>query len=154
MNDQYHKELEARIDSALKALPALEAPSTLSQRVMTALERRSAVPWYRQSWEAWPLAARVGSLALLLSMFGGLCFVSWQLTRAAGTAAAFQEVGSLFSGVVVLWNAVLVLLQSAIVVCKHFGTVFIVASLFVMAVSYASCVGLGTVIYRAAFARR
>ena len=154
MNDQYQKELEARIDSALKALPALEAPSTLSHRVMAALERRSAIPWYRQSWEAWPLALRVGSLALLLGMFGGLCFASWQLTRAAGTTAAFQEIGGLFSGVAVLWKAVLVLFQSALVVCKHFGTLFIVASFFVMAVSYASCVGLGTVIYRFAFARR
>lgn len=153
MNSDYEKNLEARIDRALKALPELSAPPTLSARVMAAIGQRSAVPWYRQSWEMWPMPVRIGAMAVLIAMFSGLCLASWQLTRAAGMTAAAQEVGRLFSGVAVLWKAVAVLLNAALVICKHLGTTFIVAGLAAMAFAYASCVGLGTVIYRFVFAR-
>lgn len=154
MNSEYEKQLEREIDRELKSLPELSAPGTLARRVMTAIEQRHELRWYNQPWPSWPLALRVAALALLLTMFGGLCVASWQLTKAAGVSAAAQEVADLFSGLATLWNIVNVLLGAVVVVFKHLGTVFIIACGLIVGIGYAVCVGLGTACVRLALARR
>jgi len=72
MNSDYEKRLEAEIDRELKALPELRAPTTLLVRVRSAVAQRAAVPWYRQSWQMWPMIWRVTAMAVLLASFGGL----------------------------------------------------------------------------------
>ena len=58
MNPDYDKQLEAAISRELKALPELAAPAALASRVMAAIEQRARVPWYRRSWQTWPVALR------------------------------------------------------------------------------------------------
>ena len=154
MNPQYEKELELEIERRLRSLPELTAPATLARRVMEAIEQRRALRWYNLPWQGWPLSLRVASLALLLTMFGGLCFASFQLTRAAGFSAAFQEVANLFSGLNTLWNIIDVLLGAVVLVAKHFGAVFMIAGLIIVGFGYAVAFGLGTACVRLAFARR
>src|SRR5579863_5367029 len=131
MNSDYDRELELEIDRELKQLPQWKAPATLSRRVMLAIEQRRALRWYNQPWQNWPVALRVGALALLSIMFGGLCVASWQLTRAAGMSAAMQEIGGLFSGLSMVWNIINVLLGAIVLVAKHLGTGFIIACVFI-----------------------
>ena len=154
MNSEYEKELELEIDRELKCLPELEAPFTLSRRVMQAIEQRHSLRWYNQPWQNWPVALRIASLALLSIMFGGLCVASWQLTRAAGVTAAMQEVAGLFSGLETVWNIITVLLGTVVLVLKHLGTWFIVGLVAFAGMTYALCVGLGTAWLRLAMARR
>jgi hypothetical protein len=154
MNSNQEKELELEIDRELKALPELPAPGTLVRRVMLALEQRRALRWYTQPWQNWPLTLRISALALLSVMFGGLCFASWQLTRAAGIAAAMQEVGGLFSGLTTVWNIINVLLGAVVIVVKHLGTGFMLGCAAIAGLGYALCMGLGTACVRLAFARR
>jgi hypothetical protein len=154
MNSEYERELELQIDRELKALPELDAPSTLSARVLMAIEQRRSLSWYSQPWQNWPLALRVSALALLSVMFGGLCVASWQLTRAAGMSAAMQEVAGLFSGLTTIWNLINVLLGAVLLVVKHLGTGFMIGLVLLAATGYALCVGLGTAWLRLAMARR
>lgn len=154
MNSHYERDLEQEIDRALKQLPELEAPETLSRRVMFAIAQRRALRWYNQPWQNWPAALRLGALALLSVLFGGLCVASWQLTRAAGMSAAMQEVGNLFSGLSTVWNIVTVLLGAIVLVIKHLGTWFMVGCVLVAGLAYALCLGLGTAYFRLAFAQR
>jgi hypothetical protein len=154
MNSEHERELELEIDRELKALPELPAPGTLVRRVMLELERRRSLRWYTQPWQNWPLTLRVAALVLLSTMFGGLCFASWQLTRAAGVSAAMQEVGGLFSGLTTVWNLINVLLGAVVLVVKHLGTGFMIGCALVAGLGYALCVGLGTAYVRLAFARR
>jgi hypothetical protein len=154
MNSEHERELELQIDRELKRLPELSAPGTLVRRVMAAVEQRRALRWYNQPWQNWPVALRIGALALLLTMFGGLCVASWQLTKAAGVSAAAQEVAGLFSGLTTIWNTINVLLGAVVVVAKHLGTGFIIGCALIVGMGYAVCVGLGTAYVRLAFARR
>jgi len=154
MSLEHERELELEIDRELKALPELDAPVTLASRVRLAVEQRRALRWYNQPWQNWPFGLRAVTLALLLIMFGGLCFVSWRLTRAAGYAAAMQEVAGLFSGVTTLWNTINVLLGAVVLIAKHLGTGFMIACLLIAGAGYALCLGLGTACVRLAFARR
>jgi hypothetical protein len=154
MNSDYEKRLEAEIDRELRALPELQAPASLMVRVRSAIAQRTAVPWYRQSWQMWPMVWRVAAMAVLLASFGGLCFASWQLTRAAGFSLAMQEVGHVFSGLTAIWTALNALAGAGLVVMKHLGTGFIIATCAAVVFGYAICVGLGTAVVRLAFARR
>jgi hypothetical protein len=154
MNSERERELELEIERELRGLPDLEAPATLAPRVLKAIVHRTAVRWYNQPWQYWPMPLRVTALALLSVMFGGLTIASWQLTRAAGMSAALQEVAGVFSGLTTVWNLVTVLLGSVVVVFKHLGTGFMIGCVVLAACGYAVCVGLGTAWWRLAFARR
>ena len=154
MNSEHERELELEIDLELKQLAELEAPASLSHRVMQAIAQRRALHWYNQPWQYWPPPLRMAAVALLSLMFGALCFASWRLTRAAGVTAALQEIGGLFSGLTTIWNIVNVLLSAIVLVARHLGTWFIIACLSIAAVAYAACLGLGTAWFRLAFARR
>ena len=51
-------------------------------------------------------------------------------------------------------NTFNVLVSAAVLVVKKLGTGFIVTCLVAMGIGYAMCVGLGTVYFRLAFAKR
>src|SRR5438034_285283 len=121
MNQDYDKRLEAEIDRALKGLPEITAPRAFSARVMAAIETRLALPWYRQSWQAWPVAVRAVSLTALLALFAGLCFGTWEISHGASFAAAMHEVGRFFALVAALWSALNVLMATVVLVIKNLG---------------------------------
>jgi hypothetical protein len=154
MHPEQQRELEQEIDQALRGLPDLQAPASLRARVMLAIERRRALRWYNQPLQNWPMPLRVTAIAILLGLFGGLCFASWRLTRAAGVSAAMQEIGGMFSGVTTVWNVVNTLLSAIVMVVKHLGTAFMIGCLVIAALGYAMCLGLGTAWVRLALARR
>jgi hypothetical protein len=154
MTSDYHKKLELEIDRELKALPQLEAPASLSRRVLDSILQRHALPWYQQSWQHWPMPLRWAAISFLSLLFGALCVASWQLTRAAGISAALQEVGELFSGLNTLVNLVNVLLGAVVVVAKHLGTGFIIACFAITGLGYAVCLTLGAAWVRLASAHR
>jgi hypothetical protein len=154
MNPDYDKQLEAAINRELKALPELAAPGALANRVMAALGQRARVPWYRRSWQMWPVVLQAAALVVLLALFGGLCFGGWQLSQAEATSFALHRVGEWFSGLSMIGNTFSVLASAAVLVAKKLGTGFIVTCLVAVGIGYAACIGLGTVYFRLAFAKR
>jgi hypothetical protein len=154
MNSDKDRRLEQRIDRELKALPELAAPLDLARRVRKAIEARTALPWYRQSWEMWPTPVRWAAMAFLLTAFGSLCFASFQLTRAAGAANALAEVRGMFAGAELAWRVLGTLLTALVLAIKQLGTGFLLGCLAATALAWISCVGLGTMWVRLALARR
>jgi hypothetical protein len=154
MKPEYDQELEAAIDRELKGLPELPAPDAFASRVMLAIESRATVAWYLQPWERWPAALRLGSLALLLALFGGVCFGGWRLAQGEAFIGATHKLGQWLSEVSALGNTVNVLLGAVVLAVKQLNPGIIIAVLAALAVGYAICLGLGTVCVRIAFARR
>ena len=154
MNSDYDKLLEREIDRELKRLPNLQAPETLARRVMHVLGERAALPWYRQSWVAWPGPVRAVAFSLLAVMFAGLCIRTWQLTQLESVANAIHQVGGWFAGVGRVWNVVNVLISTALLVVKQLNTGLLIGCLAALAVGYAMCLGLGAVYLRLGMARR
>ena len=54
--------LETLIERTLRAQPARRAPQDLQARVFAEIGRRAALPWWRNNFARWPLAARAGFL--------------------------------------------------------------------------------------------
>ena len=66
------KDLERLIQDELQKLPDFIAPATLISRVNARIEGGASVPWWRQSWLGWPLAAQLASGAVLV-VFAVFC---------------------------------------------------------------------------------
>ena len=154
MNLDYEKGLEREIDRELKSLPELTAPHSLFLRVMAAIEKRLALPWYRQSWQGWPVALRAVSLVILLALFGGLCFGTWELLHTETFATVMHRPMSWLSGLTATWHAISIVLDGLILAVKQLGTGVIIGCLAALALGYAMCVWLGTVYLRVALYRR
>ena len=154
MNFETEKQLEAEVDRQLKALPELMAPGTLILRVMRAIEMRLNLPWYRQAWQRWPIGLRIVSFAVLLTLFGALCFASWKVTHLESFAIAMHQAGGWFAGFGALWHALVAFLNALVLAVKHLGTAFVIACFAALALGYALCVSLGTVYFRVGMARR
>jgi hypothetical protein len=94
-------EIEREVDAALRRLPALRAPATLTPRVMAAVRQRREAPWYRRSWFAWPAGGRLVAATVALALIGA--GVWWMPSAVQVTAqAATSSVASL--GQYVTWQ--------------------------------------------------
>jgi hypothetical protein len=51
--------IEQLIDRALRQQPLRPAPRSLQARVLEEIARRKALPWWRQNFTCWPVAARI-----------------------------------------------------------------------------------------------
>jgi hypothetical protein len=154
MNSNHDKQLELEINRELKALPELTAPDSLTNRVLAAIEYRSNVPWYRQSWETWPDILRATSFAAMLVLFGALCLGGWELSQTEMFAQATQRAGHWFSEVNTIGNIFNILASSAVLVIKKLGTTFIIGAVVGIGLGYAMFLGLGAACFRLAFAKR
>lgn len=152
MNPEYEKELAAEIDRELKGLPELSAPRTLAHRVMRAIGR-TALPWYRRSWQRWPLGLQAATLGLLLALFGALCYGGWKLPETSSFDAARHQVHGWTAGAAAVWNTLSVLLGAVILAVKNLSTGFLAAGLMAVAFAYALSLGLGKVCLRLASVR-
>jgi hypothetical protein len=151
MNPDYEKQLEAAISRELKALPELAAPGALASRVMAVIGQRARVSCYRRSWQTWPVALRGVSFVGLLAAFVILCLGSWRLAHFATLTPAAREVSGWFSLVNAVWNAVNTLANALELAFRSLGPAVAIGSAVMLLISYAACVGLGTVYWRLAF---
>lgn len=150
--DQNEK-LERAIHQTLRALPPRRAPRTLQSRVLAELERRAALPWWRQSFTHWPLAARAAFLLLSAAVVKVTLLASgWVSGEVESTA-----VTSAFS--TPEW------LQATLAVGRSFAdfgsvifhsipSVWLYGTVAFAAVMYATLVGLGAAAYRTLYAGR
>jgi hypothetical protein len=145
------QKLEQVLRQALSGLPPRRAPGTLESRVAQELARRAVLPWWRASFAAWPVAARV--------MFILVCAVLGAATILGGVSAylgnhSFDEASALllswahpFLTVVSSAGGLVALLVHVIPPLWLYGTlglgVFLYVTLF----------GLGAAAYRTLYLR-
>jgi hypothetical protein len=143
MSPNHEYQLEKEIDRELKALPEIPAPATLILRIMQAIARRQALPWFKRAWQTWPGSLRVVSFGLLVLLFGGLCFGIWEIST-VGSAVATQKYGSMFSLVGTLWNTVITLGTALAHAVVQLPKGVLIGCLAAVGLGYAMCVALGT----------
>lgn len=147
MNQDYEKQLEAKVRQELDALGDMSAPPALANRILRTIKQRAAVPWYRQSWELWPFGWRMASLAALLVVFGGLAYGSSQLTRGG---AGQGVLGNWFADAGALWRVWGVLTDAAHSVIGGFGQGIVFGGAALLFVAAVTCIGLCTAYVRLA----
>ena len=145
MNPEYEKQLETSVRRELDALGELSAPPALAGRILRTIERRTVLPWYRQSWSVWPFAWRTVSLAGLLVAFAGVCFGVWELTR-GGTGPVL--LGGWWAEACALGRTLGVLANTLGLLLGRLGSGVIGVGVALIFATWVACIGLGTVYVR------
>ena len=143
------EDLEKFVDRALRELPERAAPRSLETRVLAEIERRCALPWWRQSYAHWPVAARGAFLVLTAlaaaMLVAGLVFLVRQPEAALVTGAIARR----FGGLLVLRS----LAEAA--ANRHHGVIhaipswWLIGGLAFIGACYATVIGVGAAAYRA-----
>ena len=141
------EQLERLVDKVLRDQPLQRAPATLEGKVMAEIARRAVLPWWRNSFGHWPMAARVVFLAasigfVKLGLNVAAMFVE-PLDPAARGAALFAE----FSWIHALVGSVGTVIQS-VPAQWVYGVVAIVTALYVV------LFGVSAAAYRTLYASR
>jgi hypothetical protein len=154
MNSDYEKQLAASVQRELNTLGELSAPGGLAARIMGSIQQRAAAPWYRRAWQTWPRPQRVVALAVMLTLFAGLCVGSWQFGQSDLLTDTLGSIGERLSMVNVLWGAMSALGNAITLAIQSIHPLVMIGGAVVMLACYAACMGLGTVCVRLAWARR
>ncbi|MDB6167229.1 MAG: hypothetical protein JWM88_93 [Verrucomicrobia bacterium] len=146
--------LEKLIHETLRSAPPHRAPRTLESRVLAALEARAALPWWRQSFARWPLAARVAfiiasaglaKVALMAVVWVMAGFDASQFTNAFASQLAWLETAS----------AVVDGFREALgSIYRSIPPLYLYGGLAFVATMYAALFGLGAAAYRTLIAQR
>ena len=152
--DHNHEKLERALHQTLRALPPRRAPRTLEARVFAELARRAALPWWRQSFVHWPLAARavfllasvaLVKLVLMASVWVMAGFDATVFTAAFSTPAAWVETTiSLTRGVADFCS----------IIFRSIPPFWLYGAAAFVAVLYAALFGLGAAAYRTLYVSR
>ncbi len=158
MNDNGRNEekLAAWADQALKQLPARRAPATLAPRVLAALAKQRALPWYRQPWLNWPRHFQVLSLVLFAGLLGAITWFLLPHADALTLANAKQTLSQseAVRPVSVTMGVLSALGNALVLVLGNLQAWVIAAALGALAFLYFSCLGLGTACWRLANGNR
>ncbi len=148
------EELEKMIHETLRSLPERRAPRSLESRVMAAIAAREALPWWRQSYRAWPLAARVVFVVVSVGLAAGLMLA----TVGAMTDLRGSDVSRFFA-TPLLWieiarNAMASMASVGAVIVRQIPTLWLYGGLAVFVAAYVAMFGIGAAAYRTLIARR
>ena len=138
------EELDDLLDRELPRLPMLSAPQTLAPRVIAAIRAKAAgvtVPWWLQSWLAWPLYARAALFAAALLIASIFFSGSVVLDDQMRSYASQNPLANLLGDFAAIGNAIALLWQKI-------GQPLFLTRIVVCVALYVVCVGLGTAMFR------
>ena len=139
MNPNREYQLEAEIDRELKSLPEIPAPVTLIVRVMQAIARRQALPWFRRAWQTWPASLQMVSFVTLALLFAATCLGLWE-----GVALAIHKYGSVLSILTTLWTTITVLFGALVTAVNQLPRGVLIGCIAAVALGYTMCAAMGT----------
>jgi hypothetical protein len=153
MNEDFQEKLERRIHQHLHQLAPLKAPKTFTPRVLSMLEARQRLPWWRKSWTGWSFGVRLLVFTLLLSVAGIGGYAGMQIDSGLFLESLLEPLVVCFSSLEPFWNVLAALGNATLLLLRSGGHVLLWIMAAVAALMYLTCVGLGTVCYRVAVSR-
>ena len=147
-------DLENFIHQTLRSLPNRPAPRSLESRVLAAIEARAALPWWKQSFAQWPVAARfvfvllsagLVKLALMASVWAMGGFQASEVTHIFSTQLSWLEA---------IIGAVRGTGESFAILLRNIPSIWLYGIIAVVAGYYAMLFSLGATAYRALYSHR
>jgi hypothetical protein len=145
------EELEKFINRTLRSLPDRRAPRSLESRVLAAIAAQQHLPWWRQSFVHWPLAARAAFLIFTAVLAAAFVALSLRFAGGAQPAAMLAEpleqlslIRAVAGGIGDFFATVL----------RSIPSVWLYGAIAFVGVMYATLFGLGAAAYRAFFFQR
>jgi hypothetical protein len=142
------------IHETLRSQPDRRAPRSLESRVLAAIEARASLPWWKQSFAQWPVAARCvfillsGSLvkvALMATVWAVGGFQASEFVNAFATQIAWVET---------IRGAIRGTGESFAILFRNIPPLWLYGVLACVAGLYATLFSLGATAYRTLFSNR
>lgn len=152
--NDHDKKLEQLIGRVLRAQPLRRAPSELGLRVLTEIERRTTLPWWRNNFAHWPFAVRAAFVAASCGLVRlALSAAMWvaALQRSSQIADTLKPVHSWMHGgssIISVTAGVVASVMRAVPPYWLYGGIAVTVAL------YAALFGLGAVAYRTLYVTR
>jgi hypothetical protein len=143
---------EAWLDRRLRELPDRPAPASLAPRVLAAVAARAHCPWYRRPWLEWPRAAQVVSLVAVSFMLGSLTYALLHLGELPGPETWSRRLEVWLAPLEAVWAALVTIGDGLRRLLPEVSGKVWLALGGVVALMYATCLGVGTLLYRMACA--
>jgi hypothetical protein len=140
-NPDPHDRLAARIDRLLREVPLRTAPAALEHRVLDAIERHAARPWWKQDFLHWPVAARLVFLGAAAAV-ARLLLIAPARIRGSLSIDLPPEISWIEAS-----------LQAVLLTIQHLPALVLYGGLIVLALLYATLFGVGALAYRSLLAR-
>jgi hypothetical protein len=152
MENDSEKQLEELIHRELRKLPELQAPATLILRVRSAIAAQARQPWWQKPLVTWPLAMRVAFVAVLVAILGLAGFFGAEISY--GVSFASQKVAQLSTSFTPLWEHLVALANAVLILGQTLSSHLLIYGALLLGVMYLVCIGVGTLCFRVAFAKR
>ena len=146
--------LERLIHRTLRELPSRHAPSSLEQRVRTEIARRAALPWWRQGFAHWPLAARAAFVPLSTGIAALVLLMATRLATGFDNAALDESLAQPLAWLESARTVTGAIGHSFTIIWESIPPLWLYGGLAFCAVMYAALFGLGTAAYRTFQAQR
>ena len=144
-----NEDLEKLVHRSLREIPDRRAPQSLESRVLAELRRRASLPWWRQSYAHWPALARCVFFVASAGFAAAVVAILVDVIRGAGAAEAGIEVSQSLLGsfdeAQSLWAFAW---QTGATVLHSIPSLWLYGSLALIALCYATVVGVGATAYR------
>lgn len=150
MNDDRERLLEDLIHRELKRLPLRQAPATLTPRVLSAIRAQAHRPWWQRPFPAWPRWIQILALVSSLSIATGLAWALGSGLELVDLASLSRAGAAVADRLELAWHSLETLANATWVVLARVHPFFLASAGLMFVCAYASCVGLGTVLYRLA----
>lgn len=148
------RNLERAVHQALRALPVRPAPRTLEQRVLGEIQRRAALPWWRNSFAHWPIAAR-GAFLVTCAGIAGFVVIGggWAelVFDTPQVQAMFAEPLSWLENGLIVVHALTAFFD---ILVRNIPPLWVQGGLVLFAAMYVALCGLGAAAYKALHPQR
>jgi hypothetical protein len=145
------QKLERVLNRVLGGLPLRRAPSTLEARVVSELERRAALPWWRVGFAHWPVAPRIAFVLVCVALVAATIL---------GGLSAFVGVRSLneVAALVLHWVQPFLAVMSSVgglaaLLVRVIPPLWLYGGLSLGILLYVALFGLGAAAYRTLYLR-
>lgn len=154
MNPRDEQNLERTIDRTLRALPPRSAPASLEARVLAEIARRAALPWWKQSFVHWPLAAR-GAFIVVSAAMAKLAIFATVWVMGDFDAGTFRQAfTNQFAWLETALSMLRIVGDFFAVMGRNIPALWLYGAVAIVATLYVALFGLGAAAYRTLYAAR
>ena len=134
----------------------MQAPATLLPRVMGVIRAQASLPWYRRSWQTWPLPLQIVLVLGLTLSFGGLYLVAAQIPQSSLVLRLSGEIQAGLALAAVIWNALGALAAAGerLIRSLSISPAVVAGCCATLVLGYVACLGLGAVYLKLALTRK
>ncbi len=135
-------------------MPDRRAPFSLEGRVMAAIAARASLPWWRQSFQQWPLAARFAFLLLCAGIVAAVLFGMGWVTGNLQAEPLRNAFATPLGWIDLIRSAVFGVIDFVGVVFRAIPPLWLYGGLAAVALLYGTLFGLGAAAYRVLYVQR